>query len=107
VSHPGRLFRVNTEYVAQANEQVKEVIAAEGKMADVFFSCARSFNMGSGIAVEMCRLCEQWLSPSRRDLHLRLMHGFEFTAVKARLAETMHALGADPKDIATALGARV
>jgi hypothetical protein len=72
-----------------------------------FFRIPVAYNMGGGVEVAMCLLCEQWVSLDRRGSHLLLMHGFQPSEAQVRQVETMHALGADPRDIAAALGARV
>lgn len=71
-----------------------------------FFGPAKVWAMG-GVPVRKCELCTCGVSPERCLWHLKHMHGFELTLERARQAETMHALGADPKEIARQLGVRV
>jgi hypothetical protein len=86
---------------------VNQTRPAEARLVEVFFGAPRTHNLGGGILVMMCRLCEQWVSPERIGSHLMLMHEFLPTEAQIKQVETMHSLGADIRDIASAVGARV
>jgi hypothetical protein len=93
-----RSIRLSDDAIAQAPFDVVHVVQA------VFFQHGTSGNSG---LVMKCGICGYWVSPQNVVVHLRNMHGMDVNPDACKVAETMHALGANPRDIAAALGARV
>lgn len=104
---PARSYRVNTEQVEPSNQETRSNIQAERRIIAALTNRPTSWGMGGGIEVVQCRICETWVSPSRAGVHLVSVHEIHATARTADLIETMTRLGADAREVARQIGARV